>query len=166
MIFKFRMLSDESDHFVRDLEVPYDMNLKAFFDFLIRSLGYEDIFSSIFTADGRWERQREFVAADPDPKHPEDLPAPMDRVTLGQLLHRLHDRLIFVFDPFNDRALYLELTEARTPDPAMAYPRVAFEHGSAPDQFDPEATCNERSIFEEMMGDYNEFEGDDRYDDE
>ncbi|EKC56203.1 hypothetical protein OBE_11186, partial [human gut metagenome] len=24
MVFKFRMLSDENDHFVRDYEVPYD----------------------------------------------------------------------------------------------------------------------------------------------
>ena len=27
MIFRFRMLSDENDNFVRDYEVPYDMTL-------------------------------------------------------------------------------------------------------------------------------------------
>ena len=30
MVFKFRMLSDENDNFVRDLEVPYDMTLRGF----------------------------------------------------------------------------------------------------------------------------------------
>ncbi len=30
MVFKFRMLSDENDNFVRDLEVPYDMTLRVF----------------------------------------------------------------------------------------------------------------------------------------
>ena len=27
MVFRFRMLSDENDNFVRDYEVPYDMTL-------------------------------------------------------------------------------------------------------------------------------------------
>ena len=48
----------------------------------------------------------------------------------------------------------------------MEYPRVSFEHAPAPDQYDPEANEECGSIFEEMMGDYNEFDGDDGYDDE
>jgi hypothetical protein len=51
MVFKFRMLSDENDHFVRDYEVPYDMTLLGFHEFITRSLGYEEGMSSFFTAD-------------------------------------------------------------------------------------------------------------------
>ena len=40
MVFQFRMLSDENDHFVRDYEVMYDMNLLDFHRFILRSLGY------------------------------------------------------------------------------------------------------------------------------
>ena len=43
---------------------------------------------------------------------------------------------------------------------------MAFEHAPVPDQYDPEATEECGSIFDEMMGDYNEFDGDDGYDDE
>ena len=39
MIFKFRMLSDESDVFVRDYEVKYDMNLLEFNDFIFKKAG-------------------------------------------------------------------------------------------------------------------------------
>ena len=42
MVFRFRMLSDENDHFVRDYEVPYDMTLLGFHEFITRSLGYEE----------------------------------------------------------------------------------------------------------------------------
>ena len=28
MVFRFRMLSDENDHFVRDYEVPYESTLE------------------------------------------------------------------------------------------------------------------------------------------
>ena len=40
------------------------------------------------------------------------------------------------------------------------------EHSPAPDQYDPEANEESGSIFDEMMGEYNDFEGDDNYDDE
>ena len=54
MVFQFRMLSDENDHFVRDYEVMYDMNLLDFHRFILRSLGYEPCMASFFTADDRW----------------------------------------------------------------------------------------------------------------
>ena len=41
IIFKYRMLSDESDNFVRDFEVYPDMTLTEFHHFLLDALGYE-----------------------------------------------------------------------------------------------------------------------------
>ena len=51
MVFRFRMLSDENDNFVRDYEVPYDMTLLDFHNFILRSLEYEECMASFFTAD-------------------------------------------------------------------------------------------------------------------
>lgn len=162
MVFKFRMLSDENDHFVRDLEVPYDMTLRDFHAFIESSLGYDAGMASFFTADDHWERLREYTLLDMgDPES-----VLMESVTLGQLLHRNRERLIYLFDQLNDRAFYLELIEAKRPETAVTYPRVAFEHAPAPDQYDPEANEDEGSIFEQMMDDFGEFEGDDSYDDE
>ena len=42
MVFRFRMLSDENDNFVRDYEVLYDTTLLDFHNFILRSLEYED----------------------------------------------------------------------------------------------------------------------------
>ena len=56
MVFRFRMLSDENDNFVRDYEVPYDMTLLDFHNFILRSLEYEECMASFFTADERWEK--------------------------------------------------------------------------------------------------------------
>ena len=41
MVFRFRMLSDENDRFVRDYEVMYDMTLLDFHNFILSSLEYE-----------------------------------------------------------------------------------------------------------------------------
>lgn len=75
MVFKFRMLSDENDHFVRDYEVPYDMTLLGFHEFITRSLGYEEGMSSFFTADKQWNRLREFTLMDMG-DNSEDAPLP------------------------------------------------------------------------------------------
>ena len=162
MVFKFRMLSDENDNFIRDLEVPYDMTLRGFHEFLVRILGYEACMTSFFTADGQWERLQEYTLLDMG--DPESIQ--MENVSLGQLLHHNRERLIYLFDQLNNRALYLELTEAKKPEPTMEYPRVAFEHAPAPDQYDPAANEDDGSIFEQMMDDFGEFEGDDSLDDE
>ena len=62
------------------------------------------------------------------------------------------------------------MVNGRKPEPAksrgMEYPRVAFEHAPAPDQYDPAANEDDGSIFEQMMDDFGEFEGDDSLDDE
>ncbi len=165
MIFRFRMLSDENDNFLRDFEVKYDMTLLEFHDFIVKSLGYEPCMASFFTADDRWERLQEFTSMDMG-EVGEGAPVPMSEVALGQIMHHLHDRLIWLFDMFGNRAYYLELLEAKEAEATRHYPAVVFEHAPAPDQYDPEMSEDEGSIFEEMMGEFNEFDGDDTYDDE
>lgn len=103
MVFRFRMLSDENDNFVRDYEVPYDMTLLDFHNFILRSLEYEECMASFFTADERWEKLREFTLMDMDDGS-EGAPAAMESVTLGQIIHNNRDRLIYLFDIFGDRA--------------------------------------------------------------
>ena len=55
MVFRFRMLSDENDRFVRDYEIMYDATLLDFHEFLLEALEYEPCMASFFTADNRWE---------------------------------------------------------------------------------------------------------------
>lgn len=165
MVLRFRMLSDENDHFVRDYEVAYDMTLLNFHELITRSLNYDEGMASFFTADKNWQRLREFTPVDMEENAP-DAPLPMADVTLGQIIHNNRDRLIYQFDILGDRAYYLELVEAKEPQKGLEYPRVAFEQGPAPNQYDPSANEEGGSIFDEVMSDFNEFEGDESYEDE
>lgn len=166
MVFRFRMLSDENDNFVRDYEVMYDTTLLDFHRFILQSLEYEDCMASFFTANERWERQREFTLMDMGGGS-EDAPETMERVTLGQLIHHHRDRLIYLFDLFGDRAYYLELTGVYEADDDSTYPREIFALAEAPDQYDPSKThAEEGSAFDEIMDEFKDFEGDDSYDDE
>lgn len=167
MVFRFRMLSDENDHFVRDYEVMYDMTLFDFHRFILQSLEYDDCMASFFTADDRWERLREFTAMDMGDGS-EEGPLPMESVTLGQIIRKRRDRLIYLFDMFGDRAYYLELSGTYEAEKGASYPREIYAEAEAPDQYDPSRNPvdDEGSAFEEMMGEFSDFEGDDSYDDE
>ena len=166
MILKFRMLSDENDNFVRDFEVDPEMTLSAFHDFIIKSVGYDDCMASFFTADDDWNRLREFTLMDMGGgMGGEDAPIPMSDITLAELAVADCHRLIYQFDMISDRAFYLELVNASQPNAELKYPRVAFENAPVPDQYDPDAVAaDEGSIFDEMMGDFDEFDGYDSYD--
>ena len=172
MVFRFRMLSDENDNFVRDYEVLYDTTLLEFHEFILETLEYEPCMASFFTADAMWERQREFtLMAMDDGESGEMMPQSMEEVTLGQILHHVRDRLIYLFDMFGDRAYYLELTGVYRAESGAVYPREIFAREEVPDQYDPSKTRatddgTDGSIFDQMMDEFNDFEGDDNYDDE
>ena len=165
IVFKYRMLSDESDNFVRDFEVYPNMTLREFSDFILGALRYDDCMVSIFKSDAEWRPVEEFADIDMGDDVP-GAPRCMDKVMLMEVNSDFHDRLIYTFDMMNNRSFYLELLDMQRPQNNLTYPRVAFEHAPVPDQYDPEANEECGSIFDEMMSDYNEFDGDDNYDDE
>jgi hypothetical protein len=165
MIFKFRALSDEADDFVRDYEVSYDMNLREFHGFICDNLDFDDrVMSSFFLSDGDWDRGKEYTLIDMGQDASDDV-APMDKVSLGQIIHNSNDRLIFQFDAFGNRALYLELIGTGQAVADVDYPHVSKSEGDAPEQFDATAV-DEQSMFDEAFEEFGDFEGDDYYEDE
>ena len=153
IIFRMRMLSDEDDCFLRDYEVPADFSLNDFHAFIRNDLRYSerpDV--TFFTADENWNRLREFG------RRPTATGmASMEDSLLSDVIRRYGDRLIYRFDPAEERAYYLETVEALHPQPGERYPRVMFSNGAAPDQFDPEKPTGNRSIFDEAMDGFDDF---------
>lgn len=167
MVFCFRMLSDENDNFVRDYEVSYDMTLLDFHQFILETLEYEECMASFFTADDRWEKQREFTAMDMGDGG-EEGPVAMSEVTLGQIIRRNRDRLIYLFDLFGDRAYFLELTSSCEAKAGAIYPREIYAQADAPDQYEPGRVpqSGDGSVFDDVMSEFQSFEGEESYDDE
>ncbi|MFI3315755.1 MAG: hypothetical protein R3Y04_08875, partial [Rikenellaceae bacterium] len=124
---------------------------------------------SMFLCDERWMKLREFTLFDmglqeSDVVDDEDsMPLSMDSVLLGNIAQKKFTKMLFVFDIFEDRAFFLELLEAKEPEVGVEYPRVMLSNGDAPNQFDASKNRANKSIFEEAMDDFNDFEGDDDY---
>lgn len=168
MVFQLRMIGTEDEVFLRDYEVPYTMNLLDFDHFICGDLGYDALnMTSFFRSNERWEKEQEFTLMDVGGEVP-GAPVPMEQVTLGQILWENHDRLIYVFDQFGDRCLFLELMGTIKRQDGVEYPRVALSAGDPPRQFELEtiASATGDSIFEAAMDDFYDFEGDDLYDDD
>lgn len=167
MILRLRMLSDENDNFVRDFEVQHEMHLLDLHKFIIDSIGYDDCMASFYTADSQWNPQQEFSLMDLGDEQFEGAPIAMDKITLAELVVSECNRLIYQFDMLADRAFYLEVVSVSQPNPELEYPRVSFENARVPDQYDPDAVpADDGSIFDEIMDEFGEFDGDDSYDDE
>lgn len=161
------MLSDENDNFVRDFEVSHEMNLLELHNFIIASIGYDDCMASFYSADDQWQPLQEFSLMDLGEEQFEGAPMAMEKVTLAELVVSECNRLIYQFDMIADRAFYLEVVSATQPNPELEYPRVSFENARVPDQYDPDAVpADDGSIFDEIMDEFGEFDGDESYDDE
>ena len=161
------MLSDENDNFVRDFEVSHEMNLLELHNFIISSIEYDDSKASFYTADEQWQPLQEFSLMDLGDEQFEGAPVAMEKVSLAELVVSECNRLIYQFDMIADRAFYLEVVSATQPNPELEYPRVSFENARVPDQYDPDAVpADDGTIFDEMMDEFGEFDGDDSYDDE
>lgn len=167
MIFQLRMIGSEDEAFVREYELLYTMDLLDFHKFICDDLGYDPMtMASFFRSNDRWERGREFTSMDMGAGADDDAPLPMETVTLGQVLRENRDRLIYTFDPFADRSLFLELMGTLKGQGGVAYPRVTLSAGDPPVQFDAEFESSTGSIFDDVMDDFYDFEGDELADDE
>lgn len=172
MIFRFRMLSDEDDNFLRDYEISFDSTLKDFHNFICNDLDYDEYeMASFFVSDSDWQKLNEYTLVDmgvepnPDDKFTPQL---MESARIDEVAYSESDRLLYVFDIFEDRAYFVELKEVKFEDEEQEreYPRVVLSHGDAPDQFDASIATNNRSIFDEAMDDWGDYEGDDSYEEE
>lgn len=167
MIYQFRALSDENDRFARDYQLMYDATLRDFHNFICADLGFDpESMASFFLSDRGWEKLREFTLFDMGGDFGDEAPLTMDGVTLHEVIEDNGDRLIYTFDIFGDRSLYMEMTGVYKSEDGAAYPRTILSEGDAPDQFDADAATGADSIFDEAMDEFGGFEGDDSYQDE
>lgn len=164
-ILKYRMLSDEKEGFVREYEVSPRITLLDLHNHISGSLNYDESApTSFFSASDEWEKKREYTLFDMGDDE-EGAPLSMEAITVGELALEPDNRLIYMFDLFGGRAFYLELVHMEPAKEDTDYPRVALAQGEPPEQFSDESD-GAGSIFDEAMGDFDSFEGDDFYDDE
>lgn len=132
MIYKFQIVSQESQNF--QLEVALDEE-HSFFDFhtiIQKSVGFESHqLASFFISDKRWKKLVEISMLDLGINGAAFFI--MQKTMLRDLLNRKGQQLIYTFDFLNDRSFFIELTGIIM-EKNLNEPFVTLKSGDAPVQ--------------------------------
>lgn len=134
MIYKFRIISDESKAFARELLIDSEQTFLDFHHCLQENLAYDPAqLSSFFITNASWEKQFQITLIDMmDVEGGNCLT--MEQRKISQDMEKKGDRMLYVFDFFSERSFFIELTEVMNISESKALPKVIFEHGDPPPQ--------------------------------
>ena len=106
MVYKFVVLSDEDESFVREIEFLDTHTLLDFHNLLQDELEFDKSqMASFFLATDGWEKEEEFTLFDMGTGS-----STMEAAVLEDIIFRKNQKLLYVFDFFNERALFVEYT--------------------------------------------------------
>ena len=114
MVYRFTIISDEVDDFIREIQIDSEATFFEFHEAILKSAGYKyDQMTSFFLCDDRWEKEQEITLEDMGTSSDEDCYI-MRETPLSELVEDEKQRLIYVFDPLTERVFFIELSEIIT----------------------------------------------------
>lgn len=130
MVYKFVVLSDEDEAFIREFEFLDSHTLLDFHHMIQDELEFDKSqMSSFFLATDNWEKEEEFTLFDMGTGS-----STMEVAILDDIIFRKNQKLLYIFDFFNERALFVEYTgEAKEVD-GREYPSCTNSKGVPPKQ--------------------------------
>ena len=133
MIFKFRIVSDDTDNFKRVIEIDAQATFLDLKNAICDSVGYDKMqMDSFFICDDNWEKRKEITFEDMDFDSDEDAYL-MEDTYLEDFIDDEGQRLLYVFDYMTDRAFFMEMTEM-IPGRTLKDPFCSLSQGKAPAQ--------------------------------
>lgn len=133
MVYRFTLISDEADHFLREIQIDSEATFLDFHKAILSSVGYpDDQMTSFFICNDSWEKETEITLEDMGRSSDEDNWVMADTV-ISELVEDEKQRLIYVFDPLAERVFFIELSEIITGKQLKA-PVCTKKVGDAPAQ--------------------------------
>ena len=114
MIYRFTIISDEVDDFVREIQIDPEATFFDFHEAILKSVGYaNDQMTSFFICDDDWEKEKEVTLEEMD-DNPEIDSWVMKETPISELIEDEKQKLLYVFDYMTERCFFIELTEIIT----------------------------------------------------
>ncbi|MFW5645257.1 MAG: IS1096 element passenger TnpR family protein [Bacteroidota bacterium] len=150
MVFKFRLISNEEKDFIRDIELLSDQTFYDFHRTITQNLHYDKSqIASFFISNEKWEKLEEITLFDMSEGTMGDKVHVMDKTHINDYVKKIKQRLLYVFDFFNERVFFIELIDIEEKKEKHAYPLVTLEKGIPPRQLLIDDTGFEDLNFEE-----------------
>lgn len=114
MVYKFTILSDEVDDFVRVITIDAEATFFDLHEAILDAVHYtKDQLTSFFLCSDDWEREQEITLVEMDTDSEYDNLV-MESTVLEDYLTDEKQKLQYVFDGISDRAFFIELSEIIT----------------------------------------------------
>ncbi len=125
MVYKFVVLTDEDESFVREFEFLDSHTLMDFHNLIQDELEFDKSqMASFYLATDNWEKEEEFTLFDMGTGS-----STMENAVLEDIIFRKNQKLLYVFDFFNDRGLFVEYTGEMKEEPDGEYPACTNSKG-------------------------------------
>ncbi len=133
MVYKFTLLSDEVDNFVRVISIDSEATFLDLHTAILDSVGYEkNLMTTFFICEDNWEKGQEVTLLEMESSSEYDNLV-MEDTKLEDLLPDEKQKLLFIFDMMSERAFFMELTEI-VPGISMSKAECVSSKGEAPQQ--------------------------------
>ena len=134
MVSVFRLISDELDNFWRDFEIKSDQSFYDLHVAIQNNLCYDKSqIASFFLCEDNWEKLQEITLVGISDEESHKLLF-MDKETIQDHVRDLKQKLLYVYDFFNERAFFIELKEIREEAGTATYPFCSSGKGNPPQQ--------------------------------
>ena len=133
MVYRFTLISDETEDFVREIQIDPEATFYDFHEAILKSVGYtDDQMTSFFICDDDWEREKEVTLEEMD-DNPEMDSWVMKDTRISDLVEEEKQKLLYVFDYMTERSFFIELSEIIT-GKHMKGAKCTKTQGEAPKQ--------------------------------
>lgn len=133
MIYRFTVISDEVDNFLREIQADPEATFFELHEAIAGSVGYkDDQMASFFVCDSDWEKEKE-ITLEPMDDNSEVDSWTMRDTRIDELVEDEKQRLVYVFDYLTERCFFIELTEIIT-GKNMKGAKCTKKVGKAPEQ--------------------------------
>jgi len=130
MIYKFVVISGEEESFIREFELDENNTLLDFHKSIQEELEYDKShLASFFTTTDNWEKEEEFTLFEMG-----SAITVMEEVIIDDILINENQKLIYVFDFFNERVFFIENIGTVPEIEGREYPLCTNSHGAPPPQ--------------------------------
>ena len=134
MLYKIALICDEVADFFREITIDADAKFLDLSNAILAACGYDDSqITSFFTCSDTWDKELRIVREDMGTSAEDEDVYLMASTPLRDLLEDEEQKMIYVFDPANDRIFYLELTEIVT-GKSLDKAECTMSRGKAPQQ--------------------------------
>lgn len=133
MVYRFTIISNEVDDFVREIQIDSEATFYDFHKAILDSVKFkDDQMTSFFICDDGWEKETEITLEDMGTNSEEDSWVMKD-TKIDEFVEDEKQKLLYVFDPLTERVFFIELSEIIT-GKKLDKPKCVRKEGNPPKQ--------------------------------